>query len=112
MQFEINGAPRFVIVDPEKDKLSTVLRRMGLTGVKVGCGIGVCGACTVLINGEPVRSCTKKIASIPEGSSILTIEGIGAPGRLHPLQRRGSPTAAFSAASAPPASSPAPTACC
>ena len=87
MQFEINGAPRFVIVDPEKDKLSTVLRRMGLTGVKVGCGIGVCGACTVLINGEPVRSCTKKISSIPEGSSILTIEGIGAPGRLHPLQQ-------------------------
>ena len=87
LQFEINGVPRHVIVDPEKDKLSTVLRRIGLTGVKVGCGIGVCGACTVLINDEPVRSCTKKISSIPEGSRILTIEGIGAPGRLHPLQQ-------------------------
>ena len=87
LMFEINGVPRHVIVDPEKDKLSTVLRRMGLTGVKVGCGIGVCGACTVLIDDEPVRSCTKKISSIPEGSRILTIEGIGAPGRLHPLQQ-------------------------
>jgi aldehyde oxidoreductase len=85
--FQINGVPRPVVCDPEKDMLSTVLRRIGLTGVKVGCGTGVCGACSVLIDGKVVRSCTKKIGSIPEYSEILTIEGIGAPGRLHPLQQ-------------------------
>jgi aldehyde oxidoreductase len=73
---------------------------MGLTGVKVGCGTGVCGACSVLIDGKVVRSCTKKMKSIPEFSEILTIEGIGAPHHLHPLQQALSPTAAFSAVSA------------
>jgi aldehyde oxidoreductase len=85
--FIINGVERFAVTDPEKDTLSDVLRRIGLTGVKVGCGVGVCGACTVLVNGEAVRSCTRKIAKIAEDSEILTIEGIGAPGRLHPLQQ-------------------------
>jgi aldehyde oxidoreductase len=85
--FVINGVERFAVCDPEKDKLSDVLRRVGLTGVKVGCGAGVCGACTVLVDGEPVRSCTRKISKVDEHSEILTIEGIGAPGRLHPLQQ-------------------------
>jgi len=85
--FQINGVERSVICDPEKDMLSTVLRRIGLTGVKGGCGAGVCGACSVLLNGKVVRSCTTKIGKIPEHSEILTIEGIGAPGRLHPLQQ-------------------------
>ncbi len=82
----INGADRSVVCDPEKDTLAAVLRRIGLTGVKVGCGIGVCGACNVILNGKLIRSCTKKIASVEEGSTILTIEGIGSPLRLHPLQ--------------------------
>ncbi len=85
--FQINGVERFVICDPEKDTLSTVLRRIGLTGVKVGCGTGVCGACSVILNGKVVRSCTMKVGKVPEHSEILTIEGIGAPGRLHPLQQ-------------------------
>ncbi len=83
----INGVVRPVMCDLENDSLSTVLRRMGLTGVKVGCGTGVCGACSVLIDGKVVRSCTKKMKSIPEFSEILTIEGIGAPHHLHPLQQ-------------------------
>ena len=85
--FKINGVERFAVVDPEKDMLSDVLRRIGLTGVKVGCAIGVCGACTVLLNGEPVRSCTRKISKVDEYSEILTIEGVGAPFHLHPLQQ-------------------------
>ena len=83
----LNGVDRPVICDPEKDKLSSVIRRMGLTGTKVGCGIGVCGACSVIVNGEVVRSCTRKMKSIPEFSEITTIEGIGTPQHLHPIQQ-------------------------
>ena len=60
MTLNINGVNRMLICDPEKDRLSDVLRRIGLTGVKVGCGTGVCGSCSVILNGKVVRSCTKK----------------------------------------------------
>ncbi len=60
---------------------------MGLTGVKVGCGTGVCGACSVILNGEVVRACTKKMKRVAEFSEITTIEGIGTPQHLHPLQQ-------------------------
>lgn len=83
----INGVDRSVVYNPEKDTLAKVLRRIGLTGVKVGCGTGVCGACSVLLDGKVVRSCTKKMKDVPEYSSILTIEGIGTPQHLHPLQQ-------------------------
>ena len=83
----INGVERHVVCDPEKDSLAAVLRRMGLTGVKIGCGTGVCGACSVILNGEVVRSCTKKMKRVPEFSEITTIEGIGTPQHLHPLQQ-------------------------
>lgn len=86
MTLNINGADRMFICDPAKDKLSDVVRRLGLTGTKVGCGVGVCGACTVILNGKPVRSCTKKISSIKEYSSVITVEGIGTPMHLHPIQ--------------------------
>ncbi len=87
MSFAINGVNRFITCDPEEDTLAVVLRRMGLTGVKVGCGTGVCGACSVILNGEVIRSCTKKMKRVPEFSEILTIEGIGTPQHLHPLQQ-------------------------
>jgi aldehyde oxidoreductase len=83
----INGVERFVVCDPEEDSLAVVLRRMGLTGVKIGCGAGVCGACSIILNGEVVRSCTKKMKRVPEFSEITTIEGIGTPQHLHPLQQ-------------------------
>ena len=84
---KINGVERFVLCDPEKDSLAEALRRMGLTGVKIGCGAGVCGACSVILNGEVVRSCTKKMKRVPEFSEVLTIEGIGTPQHLHPIQQ-------------------------
>ena len=59
---------------------------MGLKGGKIGCGTGVCGACSVILNGEVIRSCTRKMKRVPEFSKITTIEGIGTPQHLHPLQ--------------------------
>ena len=86
MVLVINGVERIFMCDPERDKLSDVLRRIGLTGVKVGCGTGVCGSCSVILNGKVIRSCTKKISAVEEYSQITTIEGIGTPQHLHPLQ--------------------------
>ncbi|MEL7565100.1 MAG: molybdopterin cofactor-binding domain-containing protein, partial [Dehalobacterium sp.] len=86
MWLNINGANRMIVCNPEKDSLADVVRRIGLTGTKVGCGTGVCGSCSVILNGKVVRSCTKKIKSVEEYSKIITIEGIGTPDNLHPLQ--------------------------
>ena len=86
MTLNINGADRMFICDPEKDTLATVIRRLGLTGTKVGCGTGVCGACSLLLDGKVIRSCTKKIKTLNEYSKVVTIEGIGTPNHLHPLQ--------------------------
>ena len=83
----INGVERPVLCDLQKDTLAVAIRRLGLTGTKIGCGIGACGACSVILNGEVVRSCTKKMKNIPEYSEITTIEGIGTPQHLHPLQQ-------------------------
>jgi aldehyde oxidoreductase len=86
MWLNINGANRIFICNPEKDSLADVLRRMGLTGTKIGCGTGVCGSCSVIVDGKVVRSCTKKITAVEEYSKVITIEGIGTPNHLHPLQ--------------------------
>lgn len=83
----INGAERVVMSEYEKDTLADVLRRIGLTSVKVGCGTGQCGTCTVLVNGDPVRACIKKFRDIPEHTRIETLEGIGTAANLHPLQQ-------------------------
>ena len=64
MMLNINGVDRMFMCDPENDKLSDVLRRIGLTGVKVGCGTGVCGSCSIILNGQVIRSCTKKISQV------------------------------------------------
>ena len=87
MWLNINGVDRMFICDPEKDSLADVIRRLGLTGTKVGCNIGVCGACSVILNGKVIRSCTRKIKSVEEYSTVTTIEGIGIPSNLHPLQQ-------------------------
>jgi aerobic-type carbon monoxide dehydrogenase small subunit (CoxS/CutS family) len=81
----VNGAPREVDADP-RAKLVWVLRdQLGLTGTKFGCGISECGACTVHINGESMRSCQKTV-EFAAGKKITTIEGLSAD-RSHPLQR-------------------------
>ena len=86
MYLNINGANRMIICDLQKDTLATVLRRMGLTGTKIGCNAGQCGACSVILNGVVIRSCVKKMKNVPDNSTVVTIEGIGTPERLHPLQ--------------------------
>lgn len=86
MWLNINGANRMLLCDPEKDSLADILRRIGLTGVKVGCGTGVCGSCSVILDGELIRSCVRKIKTVKEYSKVITIEGVGTPNHLHPLQ--------------------------
>jgi aldehyde oxidoreductase len=74
------------VCDPERDTLATTLRRIGLTSVKIGCGVGVCGSCSVILDGKVIRSCTRKIKAVEEYSEVTTVEGIGTPQHLHPLQ--------------------------
>lgn len=83
----INGAKRMVVCDPDQDSLADVLRRIGLTGTKVGCGTGVCGTCSVILNGKIVKSCTRKMSKVEEFSEITTVEGVGTPNHLHPIQQ-------------------------
>src|SRR5215216_168763 len=86
LQLRVNGALVQVEVD-EATPLLTVLREhLGLTGSKYGCGEGECGACTVLVGGEALRTCVTPTSSV-QGKSILTIEGLEKEGRLHPLQQ-------------------------
>lgn len=86
MVLKINGTERSFLCDKDKDTLADVLRNMGLTGTKVGCGKGMCGACNVILDGVLVRSCVRKIKTVKEHSDVLTIEGLGSKDNLHPLQ--------------------------
>jgi isoquinoline 1-oxidoreductase subunit alpha len=71
----VNGAPRAVIADPDTPLLWVLRDVLGLTGTKYGCGVGVCGACTVLLDGRPVRSCQIPLAEAA-GKAFTTIEGL------------------------------------
>ena len=85
----VNGTARQVDVAPA-DSLLTVLRdRLDLTGAKYGCGEGQCGACTVLVDGQAVKSCQPKASSLQalQGRAITTIEALEQNGRLHPVQQ-------------------------
>ncbi|MED5410890.1 MAG: (2Fe-2S)-binding protein, partial [Pseudomonadota bacterium] len=85
--FRVNRIQQTVDVDPSKPLLWVIREQLGLTGTKFGCGIAECGACTVHIDGQPVRSCVTPISSV-EGRDVTTIEGIAsADGELHPVQR-------------------------
>jgi aerobic-type carbon monoxide dehydrogenase small subunit (CoxS/CutS family) len=87
MELLVNGAKRTVNVDPGRSLLSVLRDKLDLTGSKYGCGEGKCGACTVLVDGEAVRSCTARVGLIA-GRAITTIEGLADPdGSLHPVQK-------------------------
>jgi isoquinoline 1-oxidoreductase alpha subunit len=79
MQLNVNGTPREVDVEPDAPLLWVIRDELGLTGTKFGCGIGACGACTVHVNGTPMRSCMLPVAAM-EKAQITTIEGLGAQG--------------------------------
>jgi len=81
----VNGAPREVDAHPDTPLLWVLRDTLALTGTKYGCGMALCGACTVHVDGEAVRSCTTSIAGVA-GKRITTIEGLS-PDRSHPLQQ-------------------------
>jgi aerobic-type carbon monoxide dehydrogenase small subunit (CoxS/CutS family) len=82
----VNGLDVRLDADADTLLLFVLRDRLGLTGAKPGCGEGECGACTVVVGGQAVRSCITPLASV-EGKDVLTIEGLEQGGRLHPLQQ-------------------------
>jgi len=85
VKFTLNGKAQTVDVAPEMPLLWVLRDTIGLTGTKFGCGMALCGACTVHVDGQPVRSCVTPVASVA-GKKITTIEGLSAD-RSHPVQR-------------------------
>jgi aerobic-type carbon monoxide dehydrogenase small subunit (CoxS/CutS family) len=82
----VNGRSHTVDVDPSTPLLYVLRNDLDLRGPRFGCGLGQCGACTVLVNGEAVRSCVRTTATVA-GAEITTLEGLAQNGRLHPLQQ-------------------------
>jgi nicotinate dehydrogenase subunit A len=85
-ELKINGTTRRIKVDSERSLLSVLRDDLDLTGSKYGCGEGQCGACTVLVGGNPARSCITKVGAVA-GKPITTIEGLESKTGLHPLQQ-------------------------
>jgi len=85
LTFSANGEPVEVLADDYKTLLEVLREDLGLTGTKHGCELGECGACAVLVDGQPLLSCLL-LAVESEGRQVTTIEGLAADGRLHPLQ--------------------------
>jgi aerobic-type carbon monoxide dehydrogenase small subunit (CoxS/CutS family) len=81
----VNGKGYQVDVSPDTPLLWVIRENLGLTGTKYGCGMSLCGACTVHVNGQAIRSCVTPVSSV-EGKEIITIEGLSADGN-HPVQR-------------------------
>jgi aerobic-type carbon monoxide dehydrogenase small subunit (CoxS/CutS family) len=82
----VNGRRQVVDVDPSTPLLYVLRNDLELHGPRFGCGLGQCGACTVLIRGEAVRSCTRPVSSV-QGAEITTLEGLSKDGALHPIQQ-------------------------
>jgi isoquinoline 1-oxidoreductase len=85
-QIVVNGVARELALEPDRSLLSALREEFGLTGAKPGCGEGACGACTVLLDGEPVRACKVRAADTA-GHVVTSVEGLASDGHLHPVQR-------------------------
>ena len=86
VKLNVNGVVRDVDADSDTPLLWVLREQLGLTGTKYGCGIAVCGACTVHIDGVPTRSCVRPLASVNERQKVVTIEGLSRDG-THPVQK-------------------------
>ena len=86
ISFKLNNKPVSVEVNGDESLLSVIRTNLDMTGTKYGCGLGYCGACTVLIDKEPVRSCMMYIEDVA-GKEVLTIEGLAQGEELHPVQK-------------------------
>jgi carbon-monoxide dehydrogenase small subunit len=85
IRFNLNGKPVSLSVDGDRPLLWVLRTDLGLTGTKYGCGEGLCGACTVIVDEEPVRSCLISVKDVA-GKKVMTIEGLVKDGKLHPIQ--------------------------
>ena len=94
MVLHVNGVKREVTVDPDVSLLTVLRDYLDLTGSKYGCGEGACGACMVLINDNPTRSCITQVGTV-SNKEIVTIEGLEKNGKLHPVQEAFLATDAF-----------------
>ncbi len=86
VSFVLNGKPTSISVDDERMLLWVLRSDLGLTGTKYGCGEALCGACTVIVDNEAVRSCATPVSAVA-GKHVITIEGLERDGQLHPLQK-------------------------
>ncbi len=85
IRLSVNGQQRDVAADPDVPLLYVLRNDLGLQGTKFGCGLGQCGACTVLVDGQALRSCVTPVEAVV-GQEVVTIEGLGSPEHPHPLQ--------------------------
>jgi len=86
IRFSLNGKKQEVQIDPSQTLLWVLRNHFGLTGTKYGCGTGFCGACTVIIGKEAVRSCMLPVSDV-SGKKVITIEGLSKKGKLNPVQK-------------------------
>jgi aerobic-type carbon monoxide dehydrogenase small subunit (CoxS/CutS family) len=97
LNFRVNGETHRLVVAPNRTLLEVLRDELGLVGAREGCSIGMCGACTVLVDGKAISSCLL-LAAQADGSEITTIEGLSRAGQLHPVQQAYIDHAAFQCA--------------
>jgi nicotinate dehydrogenase subunit A len=86
ISLRVNGGEHYVEVDPKTPLLFVLNDELGLRGPRFGCGLGQCGACTVILHGQAVRSCVMPVSAVGQ-AEVTTLEGLGTPEKPHPLQR-------------------------